>query len=137
MKGLAEKIVEALQSRSVVLVGPSDSGKTYWLQHSFIPYLESQGMTVAYLKDGDAAFSGSPDVVVCDEAETMFDEPATGKYLDKVRRWFAKYSLLPQRTVFVISRNTPKQIKNLIDNMHRADWDDRDIQVLEFKRLIR
>jgi hypothetical protein len=55
-------------------------------------------------------------------------------YLKKVHRWFSKYSILPRQTVFVITRNKADQIKNLVDNMHQADWDNRDVTVLEFKK---
>ena len=35
---------------------------------------------------------------------------------------------------FANARNKPDQIKNLVDNMHQADWDNRDIAVIEFKK---
>lgn len=144
MNNLAEKISSEIHSRSVILVGPTDSGKTYWIQNTLIPYLESQGKKVEYLRDGDEGVASTPDIVICDEVEVLFDEKYlrgdssepyySDNYLNKVRYWFSNYSLFPQQTVFVVTRNKPDQIKNLIDNMHQADWDNRDVLVLEFKK---
>lgn len=144
MNDLAQKILEELRFKSVVLVGPTDSGKTYWVQNTLIPYLESQGQKVEYLKDGDQSVAGSPDVVICDEVEVLFDEKYlqgnnlepyyTDEYLTKVHRWFANYSLLSQKTIFIVTRNQPDQVKNLVDHMHQTDWDNRDLSVLEFKK---
>lgn len=143
MNSLAQNIADELRFRSVILVGPTDSGKTHWVQSNLIPYLESAGQHVAYLKDGDQALVGVPDVVVCDEAEVLFDEKYlqddnpepyySDEYMQKVHRWFVNYSLLPRKTIFVVTRNQPDQIKNLVDNMHQADWDNRDVTVLKFE----
>lgn len=144
MNNLAEKIRSELRFRSVILVGPTDSGKTYWIQNTLIPYLESQGKKVEYLRDGDEGAASTSDIVICDEVEVLFDEKYlqggssepyySDNYLNKVHRWFSNYSLLPRQTVFVVTRNKPDQIKNLIDNMRQADWDNRDVLVLEFKK---
>lgn len=143
MDNLEQTIIDELRFRSIILVGPTDSGKTYWVQNTLIPFLESSGQKVEYLKDGDQSLAGTPDVVVCDEVETLFDEEYlqgetpepyyTNEYLTKVRRWFANYSLLPQKTIFIVTRNESDQIKNLVDNMHQADWDNRDVTVLKFE----
>ena len=141
---MLEKISSELRFRSVVLVGPTDSGKTYWVRNTLIPYLESSGQKVEYLKDGDQPLSGTPNVVVCDEVEVLFDEKYlqgnnpepyyTDEYLTKVHHWFANYSLLPQKTIFIVTRNQPDQIQNLVDNMRQADWDNRDVTVLKFEK---
>ena len=44
-----------------------------------------------------------------------------------------KYSQLPVSTLFVVTRNESDQIENLLQNFHKADWDNRDIAVFEFR----
>ena len=145
MDNLLFKITEnLLKQKYVVLVGSSDSGKTFWVKNTIIPYLEASGKKVEYLKDGSELPKESPDVVICDEVETLFDqeylkgdnteEYYTDEYLDKVNGWYKNYAELPMSTLFVVTRNKPNQVENLLQNFHKADWDDRDIVVLKFEK---
>jgi|SRR3989344_136572 len=130
--------------KSIVLVGPTDSGKTYWVKNTLIPHLESAGRKVEYLSDGSSLPEGSPEIVICDEVETLFDQDYlrgdnpedyyTKEYLDKVKAWYGHYAQLPSATLFVITRNEPGQIENLIQNFHQADWDGREVTVLKFEK---
>ena len=148
MDNLTIKIKNLLaRNKSVVLVGPSDSGKTYWLKNVFIPQIKSVGMRAKYLENSGAPYKKSSGIVICDEVETLFDERYLqrghkkpyyeAKYLEKVGKWFKRYSTLPPSTLFVITRNTKDQVKNLMSNFHRADWDNRQITILEFKPIPR
>ncbi|MEK7645768.1 MAG: hypothetical protein AAB374_01535 [Patescibacteria group bacterium] len=140
MINLLSEITELLlENKSIVLVGSSNSGKTYWIKNTLIPYLESQGKEVRYLEDGDAKITDSADIVICDETETLFDEDFlqdknTEEYLNKVNRWYKNYSELPASTLFVVTRNESDQIENLLQNFNKADWDGRDVVVLRFKK---
>jgi ABC-type multidrug transport system ATPase subunit len=136
---LAEISNKLINHESVVLIGPSDAGKTYWAKNILIPYLESRGKKVCYLEDGDAPLNESAEIVICDEVETLFDEayfqskstePYYSKeYLEKVHRWHKKHSALPNGTLFIITRNYVDQVENLFKNFHKADWDGRTISV--------
>lgn len=145
MDSLLAKVSDILiQSKSVVLVGPTNSGKTYWIKNILIPYLESVGQIVEYLKDGHEILKSSPNIAVCDEVETLFDQEYlqngnenyhTKEYLNTVRnKWYKNYSKLPASTLFVITRNEPDQINNLLQNFKNADWDNREIQILKFEK---
>ncbi|OGN31834.1 MAG: hypothetical protein A3J01_00750 [Candidatus Yanofskybacteria bacterium RIFCSPLOWO2_02_FULL_45_18] len=145
MDNLLSKITEnLLRQKSVVLVGSTDSGKTYWIQNTLIPHLESLNNKVEYLKDGSELSKGSPGVVICDEVETLFDKDYlqgsspedyyTPEYLEKVRQWHENYARLPKSTLFVITRNKPDQIKNLLENFRKSDWDDREVVVFKFEK---
>ena len=133
-----------LQHRSVVLVGLTDAGKTYWIKNDLIPYLEAAGKSVAYLRDGSESPEEPADIVICDEAETLFDEESlqrgdamnyySGEYLGKVHRWHQNYASFPPATLFVITRNKADQIENLVRNFRHADWDGRDLVVFKFER---
>ena len=130
-----------LQSKSVVLVGLADSGKTTWVKNTLIPYLESIGKSVQYLKDGDKFPKKLKDIIICDEVETLFDKEYlqsknrknyyTDKYLTRVLEWHKKYSKLPAETLFIITRNEQNQIDNLLKNFKRADWDNREILTIQ------
>ncbi len=127
-----------------MLVGPSDSGKTFWAKNTLIPYLETSGKKVEYLKDGSELPKELLNVVICDEVEILFDQEYlqgnsaekyyTDEYLNKVRGWYKSYSQLPMSTLFITTRNEPNQIDNLLQNFHKADWDNRDIVVLKFEK---
>lgn len=145
MNNLTTRITDILsQGKSVVLVGPTGSGKTFWVQNTLIPHLESLGKKVEYLKNGATLPKWSPDIVICDEVETLFDRDYleekvsrdyySDEYLKTISGWYKNYSRLPVSTLFVTTRNEPNWIKNLIANMHQADWDNRDITVLKFER---
>jgi len=133
-----------LQLKSVVLVGPTQSGKTHWIKNNLIPNLESMGKSVEYLKDGHEISKDLADIVICDEVETLFDKKYlqngdenyyTEEYLNTVRnKWYKNYSTLPASTLFVITRNEPSHINNLFQNFRRADWDNREIEILKFEK---
>jgi hypothetical protein len=140
---LKEVINKLINHESVILVGPTDSGKTHWIENVLIPHLKLLGKTPQYLKDGDALPEVGSDIVICDEVETLFDEAClkdkslkkyyNEEYLEKVRKWYENYAQLPKSTMYVITRNAQKQINNLVKNFHNADWDNRPISVIEFK----
>lgn len=145
MDNLLRKITDVLsQHKSAVLVGATDSGKTYWIQHTLIPYLEFSGKKVEYLKHGSELPKGSPDIVICDEVETLSDKDYlqgentedyyTEEYLNKVRGWYKNYSQMPASTLFVITRNKPHQVENLIQNFKKSDWDNREVVVIKFEK---
>lgn len=145
MDNLLTKILDTLaQPKSVVLIGATDSGKTYWIQNTLLPHLEALGARAEYLKDGSKLPHESSTVVICDEVETLFDKDFlqaqseeshyTQKYLNKIDGWYKNYSKLPIGTLFVITRNQPDEIENLLQNFKQADWDNREITVVKFER---
>jgi len=141
---LTIKITDLLvQPKSVVLVGETNSGKTHWIKNTLIPHLRSLGKQVEYLRDGNELTKQSPDIVICDEAETLFDKKYlqnnksdyySPEYLKKVQDWQKNYSKLPAATLFAITRNQPEQIANLVANFKQADWDNRPVIVFEFTK---
>jgi hypothetical protein len=133
---------DLLEQKSVALVGATDSGKTYWIKSKLIPHIQSLGKNVEYLENGDKLPSEASDIVICDEAETFSDkeyvqERNENQYSPEYEKkvldiWHKNYSKLPASTLFVITRNTPKQIDNLSQNFKTADWDNREIVVVKF-----
>ena len=54
------------------------------------------------------------------------------EYFAKVRLWHGNYARMIPSTLFVITRNKPEDIDNLVQNFRTADWDGRELTVLRF-----
>ncbi|MDP1718945.1 MAG: hypothetical protein Q8L24_00780 [bacterium] len=146
MTDLVSKISELLlRNKSALLVGPSDSGKTYWVENELIPSLK-QNHKVVLFKDAEAIQNKQGDIFIFDEAETLFDQSFLEElhpdkrpyysieYLDRVRGWYKLYAQFSGATLFVISRNNSAEVDNLVQNFKRADWDDRVIVTFKFEK---
>ncbi len=137
-----EIIVKLIGGESVGVVGPSDSGKTYWVMNSLIPELEARGKKVFYAPDGDTEVSDC-DIVIFDEVETLFDkdrlEEQSGtsepyyseKYLEKVKRWQENYASRKEPALYVISRPA-KDVDYLVKNLSQPEWSSRPISMYPF-----
>ena len=141
---ISDLVNKLVVNNTVALVGPTNSGKTYWVKNILIPHLESLGKKVEYLKDGDMLPEFQDSIVISDEAETMFDakylqgnkvdDYYAKEYLEKVDGWYKNYTKLPSSTLFIITRNSVDQIENLVKNFHTADWDGRNIFTIRFNK---
>ncbi len=112
---MKQSIVELVKKgEDVVIIGPSDSGKTYFVINKLIPGLEGENLRVAYFEDGDHIDDKAVcDVVIFDEAETLSDQesienqdgtPYPREYLDKVANWGVQYKVFNQPAIFIVSR---------------------------------
>lgn len=73
MSNLVSKIAEALlRNKCVAIVAPSNSGKTYWVKHELIPFLE-QYKKVVIFESGEVIRNEQADIFIFDEAETLID----------------------------------------------------------------
>jgi hypothetical protein len=135
-------ISEILKGNSVVVVGPTGSGKTYWVQNTLIPKLQELNKSVSYSKDG---FSNPPkgDVTIFDESETLFDADRlekshsdappyySEKYLKQVHDWHKMCASHDEPSIYIISRQ-PEDVQFLVDNFYKSDWDNRNLKVFSF-----
>lgn len=123
---MEEEILDNLRrGTSVAIIGPSDSGKSYFIKNRLIPFLEAEGYDVAYFADGNSIKEKPCDIVIFDEAETLLDqkiiEEKSGElysveYLEKVRSWGEAYELFKQPAIFVISRGG-EDVNYLVQNL--------------------
>jgi len=135
-------ISHLLRGKSVVVVGPSNAGKTHWIHTALIPRLKGVGRSVAYNVNG-SGIDNAADITVFDEAETLFDadhlqEKSHAKppyyseeYLARVKEWREVYVQHPEPSAYIISRNEG-DVQYLVDNFKLSDWDGRDIKVFRF-----
>jgi len=142
-----EKIYNLLQNdTSVILVGETDSGKSWFVEKQLIPYLESKGQEVQYSSDCNEI----PDLVdnkkigLFDEVETFLDRDFleiahpeespyyTPEYEAIVKNWFVKLAKFTKPSVYIITRNSKADIQNFLNNIASVDWDNRKIAVISF-----
>ena len=141
-----EKICSLLKAgMSVIIVGKSDTGKTWYAMNSLIPYLREQGLSTSYVDEcSNISENITPvDVAIIDEVETFLDreylekkhpeeQPYYSKeYEQRVFDWFSKLEKIKSPAVYFISRDEV-YIENFIKNIHSVDWDDRQVTAIRF-----
>ncbi|MCX6713407.1 MAG: hypothetical protein NTY66_04350 [Candidatus Vogelbacteria bacterium] len=131
------------------LVGPTDSGKTWFVEHELIPFLQNEGLAVRYFENANKItpdIKFSEDVVIMDETEILVDKsfreglhPAerpfySPDYLDKVATWHKVFKNISQPAVFIITRNKPEEIDHLIQTIRQNEWNGKPARAIEFVR---
>lgn len=143
---LSERISQLMASgRSVVMIGRTESGKSWFVTHTLLPYLQEKGHSVAYFAEpNDYDENVSADLVIADEVEILADRDYLQKqypnekpyytpdYLIRVRDWFHKLAEIHQPTLYIVTRNTDEDIDNIVQNMKCAEWDDRPVEIVKF-----
>lgn len=134
---------------SLFLIGPADSGKSWFAKNNLLPFLIKQGLRGNYFTDCDEISSGKSehyDFALIDEVESLQDfeylenvypdeRPYySNQYLQKVKTWFEKIALLECPSVYIITRNEPPDIDNFVRHVKKADWDGRKVEVLIFEK---
>ena len=146
---LKEKIFNLLSNKkSLFLIGPTDSGKSYFIKNELLPFLQSKNFAVCYFSNceqiPDSKIIG--DGVIIDEMETFQDKDFletihinekpyyTDQYLAKVKSWFDKLQNVQLPAVYVITRNSPVEIQNFIKTVKKTEWNNKDVECVEFYR---
>lgn len=137
MSNLTRDIYKEISGKkNILLVGPTDSGKTWYVKNTLIPFLQEKNLKTLYCSDVDFIPEqiNDFDVLIVDEIETLLDksfleagsndsEPYYSKeYLDKVENWHVKLEKIDIPGVFILTRNKPEEIKNIVDNYVELDW---------------
>ena len=136
MNDLTNNIYQELSGGgNVLLVGPTDSGKTWYINNILIPFLREKKMRVVYFSNPDnISKNNKADIIIVDEVEVLIDqdkleasssghEPYYSEvYLNKVKAWHNKLQKLTVPSIFVLTRNNKKEISNIVDNVVTTDW---------------
>lgn len=147
---LNEKILSILRSnRSVLLVGQTNSGKTWFIKKEFMPFLKKQNIKTVYFANPGKLFATKvkdADFIIVDEVEIMQDKDFlqnihfkenpyySPKYLNKVKKWFNNLKYVGQPSIFIVTREK-EAIKNLIKTVKILEWNNQKVRVVEFKRI--
>jgi len=144
---LAENISLLLQqNKNVLLVGPSDSGKTWFVEHTLMPLFKKQGKVVAFYRNCDVLENNiTADFVIVDEVELLQDydflqklHPEdtpyyTSEYLALVAKWQKKLTTLTIPGLFIVSRERVA-IPYVLEKVHTLEWNNSPCKVIEFTR---
>ena len=145
MQDLADKITQKIiDSCNVLLVGPSDSGKTWFAKHDLINTLKQADIRVAYFENCDVIDGkNEADCFMIDEVEIMGDrnylESKYGlkyfndDYLDRVALWHNKLSKIKKPSIFIVTRNNKDEINYLKENYKFLEWNNSPVSVFIFK----
>lgn len=150
MTNLKQKITKTLaKNNSIFLIGPVDSGKTYFILNELIPFLKKEKLSIKYFKDCNQIDNlPKEDIVIIDEVETLLDKKYleqqyieenpyySEEYLSKVKRWHEKLKQIKQPCIYVVTRNSLQDIEYFMENVKRTDWDNREVESILFKRSI-
>lgn len=128
---LSEQIeTDVANGFSVALIGPSDSGKTWFVKNILVPKLESKQIRCHYISDSIHNFSlpGPVDLLIADEFETLSDRKLLEKlnikdkpyyppeYVNRVEECHRRFRQLdPDLPIlFIITRNNSEGINSPI-----------------------
>lgn len=142
---LHETLEWLTDGKSVVLVGPTGSGKTRFSRTKLLPTLKGAGLNANMVNDCDEDFSvlKGVRVAVIDEVETFIDRDFlekkhpeevpyyTAGYVKQVLGWFDKLEKVGIPAVYVITRNEKEEVDYLVANMKVTDW-GRKVKTLSF-----
>jgi nicotinamide riboside kinase len=135
---LEEKIFNNLdQGKSVILVGPTGSGKSWFVHNKLIPFCESQSKTWEYV-DGypDKHIIGDTDVVIVDEFETFTDKDFLEKqhseevpyyendYIENISAWHQYLAGIEKSKLYILTRNEITDIDFVLRNVDKTDWSE-------------
>ncbi|MDO8507217.1 MAG: hypothetical protein Q7S53_01465 [bacterium] len=139
-------LIEQLkEDKSIVLVGPTDLGKTHFVASQLLPALGKAGIDARMVKDCDEDFNilEGVDIAIFDEVETFIDREFlekrhpeeipyyTSMYAKKVLGWFDKLGKVEIPAVYIITRNEKEEVEYLVENMRLTDW-GRKVKTLSF-----
>lgn len=145
---LTQTILNFLKNKqSLFLIGPTNSGKSRFIENELLPFLQDKNFSVSYFLNCNQLPNSeiSTDFIIVDEVESLQDQnflenqhPEQNPYyapdyLVKVQTWFKKLAYLKLPTVYIITRNSPEEIQNFMQTVKHTDWDNREVACLEFK----
>lgn len=134
------------KNKNILLVGPSDSGKSFFIKNKLIPFLRRRGKKVAYYKDLEQSISPQgKEIIVLDEFEILEDKEFLEKlhpeerpyysdeYIDRVLNWLNKIENIDNKFIYILTRNKEEEIKN-VKNIKKFSF-AKDITVLVYNAI--
>lgn len=130
------------------MIGPTDSGKSWFGDKNLLPFLCSNGLTGTYITVCEITpdFRSKDDFIIIDEVESLQDRKFLEdlyseekpyynlEYLANIQKWNDQLKKISIPSVYVITRNEKLEIDNFIKNISTTDWDGRKVECVEFKK---
>lgn len=138
---ILEKI---LVGKNVLIVGKTNSGKTYFVKNKLIPTLKKNNLKIVYFENCEKLQVDSSDIYIVDEIEILFDKSFLEKnhpkekpyyskeYLEKVQKWQNELSKITKPVICVITRNDQAAIDNLVKDYKNLEWNNLPVEIIEF-----
>ena len=148
MNELIDDIYKVIsERRSVLLVGKTDSGKTWYIKNTLIPFLQDKKNKVGYFGNPDLiqVLDTEMDIFIIDEVETLLDRNFlelrskssesyySVDYLKKVSLWIKKLKGINNPCIYILTRNSREEIDNIINTVKVMDW-GTEVQCFAFLR---
>lgn len=145
---LIMEIIDLINSgKSVVIVGATDGGKSWFIKNEVVPALEENNLKVCYIEEClvDCTFSDGYDVIIADEFETFIDKDFLEKrhpdevpyypesYIKQVEDCHKSIEDVKVPIIFVVTRNEEEEIHNLANILDRVDFGQK-VKTFIFER---
>jgi hypothetical protein len=142
-----EILQRVLDGRNIIIIGETNSGKSYFVKNEIIPLLEKNNFKVSYSEDCESLKINSRcDVFIVDEVEILFDKEFlenmypekmpyyTDNYLKKVKSWLNKLSKITKPIICTITRNGKTEIDYVYENYKSLEWNNLPVDVVKFEK---
>ena len=136
-----------LEGKNILLVGETNSGKSYFVKNQIIPLLKENNINVSYFEEcADLEVDNKCDVCIVDEVELLFDKQFmedtypkekpyyTWSYLQKVAIRQDKLSQIQKPVICIVTRNGKHEIDYVVKNYKKLEWNNLPVEVIAFER---
>ncbi len=136
-----------LNGRNILIVGKTNSGKSYFVKNKIIPLLGINSLRISYFEEcANLEINNQSDVYIVDEVEILFDKlflenlhpeekPYYTKiYLDKVKIWQNKLSKIVKPVICIVTRNDKKELEYIFENYKKLEWNNLPVEIIKFER---
>lgn len=129
----------------MILVGPTEAGKTWFIENKLKPLLKANSKSFEYI-DGypDNHLTKETDIVIVDEFETFLDRVFLEcRHVDEVPYyadqyvadnldWHRRLAEIKQPAVYILTRNEQEEVDNIINTLDETDW-AQPVTVFKYK----
>jgi hypothetical protein len=133
--------------QNILLIGSTNSGKTFFVKNEIIPFLEKKWYKVVYFEDCNKLDPHKEaNIFIVDEVEVLFDKDFLEKsnpeeipyynksYLKTVENWQKKLSEIKTQIICIVTRNTEKEIDYVFQNYKKLEWNNLPVEIVKFAR---
>ncbi|OQA36663.1 MAG: hypothetical protein BWY53_00390 [Parcubacteria group bacterium ADurb.Bin326] len=142
-----EILQKIMKGKNILLVGKTDSGKSYFIKNQIIPLFRQKNINVCYFEEcADLEINEQCDVYIIDEVEILFDKEFleslhpdekpyyTNNYLETVKVWQNKLSKITKPIICIVTRNNKEEIDYIYNNYKSLEWNNLPVEIVKFEK---